>query len=124
MSCIICGKSFNRIEATIKDKNSEKTYCPNCLIGEFIEGNLNLENDLNLIDDITGEHGAVEYKSDHESYTLERETMLRLIAHDLDCDEYFALAKKYGADMFHLHDDFYDPDTGEAEQPVLIFEED
>jgi hypothetical protein len=44
--------------------------------------------------------------------------MYRLITHNLDPDEYFALAKKYGADKFEIHSDFYDEFDGIAIQPA------
>ena len=119
MSCSKCGDDRRVILTTITDKNGSVEYCPNCLIEAYIEFKLDFENNPDFIDDVTGEHGAVKFESEGEIYILERERMFRLIAHNLDPDEYFALAKKYGANKFEIHDDFYDDFDGVAIQPVI-----
>ena len=123
MKCKNCGNSSERILTTITDNNGSSVYCPNCLVEEFLSGNLNFENNMDFVDDITGEKGAVSYVSDGETYILEKEAMLRLISYNLDPDEYFALANKYGADKFMLHDDFYDSWDGGAVQPLGCYDD-
>lgn len=82
-----------------------------------LEDTLKLENNPDFVDDITGENGAVKYETEGESYTLEKETMERLILCNLTPEEYFTLAEKYSPHNFSLHDDFYDPIDGSAIQP-------
>lgn len=92
--------------------------CPNCIAYGILNNKISFINNPNFIDDITGKPGAVKFEAYGESYTLERRTMMRLLAHSLQPKEYKALAKKYGADKYMIHDDFYDED-GNAIQPML-----
>ena len=119
MKCSICNENHECSTVKITDKNETKVYCLNCLLSEYLDGNLRLENNPDFVDDITNENGAVKYESEDESYVLEKKTLGRLISCNLDPDEYFALVEKYSADNFSLHDDFYDPDDGFAIQPVV-----
>lgn len=119
MQCSKCKNAlYEDILITITDKNTETVYCPNCLLLEQLNGTLILENNPEFIDDITGEKGAIKYESKHESYTLEKETLARLILVHLTPEEYFALSAKYSPHNFSLHDDFYDPIDGSAIQPA------
>ena len=120
MKCINCGENRDVVCAKITDKNGEQHYCLNCCLSLYLRGKLNIENNPDFIDDITGESGAVRYQNGDECYTLERKTLGRLISHNLDPDEYFALVAKYGADKFELHDDFYDEFDGVAIQPATL----
>lgn len=120
MSCNFCKRELGAYEEKLEDKNGIQTYCPNCMTMLVAKQELKLENDPNLTDDVTGEKGAIKFTSGDETYILEKVRMLRLLSFDLNADEYFALAKKYGAHQFHLHDDFYDSVSGEAEQPLRL----
>lgn len=65
---------------------------------------------------------AVLYRADDLEVALSPEELIRLAAHNLAPVEYKALRDRFG--MAHeWHEDFYDPDTGEALQPleVVIF---
>lgn len=88
--CDVCGKQNGRvpINIIIKDGIKETVYCPNCMTRAFLENKLNFVNDPSLIDDITGQAGAVEYIATQEHYVLEKEAMLRLISHSLRLSEY------------------------------------
>ena len=115
--CKNCKCEAQILLIKLTDTNSTETYCPNCLALAFCENKLNFQNNPNFIDDITGKPGAVKFESNDESYSLEKETMLRLISYNLKPNEYFALADKYGNDKYMLHDDFYTED-GIAWQPI------
>ena len=119
MVCQKCGYNVESIVGTLKDKNGEQHLCPNCVAMMLCEGKLHLENSENLKDDITGKSGAIAFISGDEHYTLEKETMMRLLSHNLDPDEWVALSEKYGEDKFMLHSDFYLED-GTAIQPLEI----
>lgn len=121
MKCSKCEVNNENVIVTIKDKNKEVPFCMNCLVECCINRKFNFENDENLIDDVTGEKGAIQYISKEVTYVLEKKTMIRLILNNLDPDEYFALAKKYGADKFELHSDFYDEFDGVAIQPIECY---
>lgn len=93
--------------------------CPNCMAMAYLDGYLEtfLEDDESLICDVTGKPGAIHFFSEGETYNLEKEIMLRLIARNLHSDEYKKLVEKYGPHKFLLHDDFY-TENGEAIQPM------
>lgn len=117
--CIMCGES-HVVDIMIIDKDSTRTFCPNCLIKGVYNNYINFANNNNLTDDITGYDGAVAYVTLDESYVLHRETMMRLILHNLKSYEWEALYNKYvkptGKFHYLLHSDFYDS-SGNDLQP-------
>ena len=117
--CIMCGES-HVVDIMIIDKDSTRTFCPNCLVIGVYNNYINFVNNSNLTDDITGNKGAIAYVTLDESYVLDRTTLRRLILHNLKPFEWKALYGKYvkNTSKFHfmLHDDFYD-DKGNALQP-------
>jgi len=61
---------------------------------------------------------AVRYRADDLDIALTPDELYRLASHSLSPDEYLALRDRYG--MFHeIHEDFYDPDSGVAIQPMF-----
>jgi hypothetical protein len=116
-NCEKCGYDKSIINITIRDFVGEITLCPNCLAVAFLNDKLHFVDNANLICDITGERGAVEFITCDEYYCLNSKAMMRLISHNLKPLEYFALAQKYGNHKFMIHDDFYDED-GFAIQPM------
>lgn len=119
MICSVCKEDHSNIAINITDKNGSTVYCPNCLISGVLDHDIKFDNNSDFIDDVTGEQGAVKFESKDEIYILEKRRMYRLITHNLDPDEYFALAKKYGSDKFEIHSDYYDEFDGVAIQPAL-----
>lgn len=61
---------------------------------------------------------AVIYRADGNEIPMTTEELVRFIRHDLRPEEFKVLYEKYGA-IHEIHDDFYDPSTGEAWQPIL-----
>ena len=59
---------------------------------------------------------AVVYCTMDMKVPLTTEELKRLVALDLAPEEFFALRNHFG-DAPEWHDDFYDPETGEAFQP-------
>lgn len=121
MKCSNCGNEFpSYVIARVLDKNGENMYCANCLCMKATYGLLEteLENNNDYICDITNKNGAILYISDNEKYALEKELFIRLIKRALKPHECLLLLEKYSADAYLLHDDFYDPATGEAIQPL------
>lgn len=116
-TCCVCGLN-DLIVNTFSFNEKSISYCPNCMRQAILDDSLKrtLENDVTLTDDITGKSGAVLLVSGNETYTLEKETMLRLVSYTLKPEEYAALFKKYG-NAYMLHEDFYDA-NGIALQPV------
>lgn len=104
--CCDCHKHYPIIIEKITDANGSRFFCPNCLA--FSCHDMSLVNIPNLQDDITGKPGAVVFEAYKERYQLDAECMRRLISHSLKPHEVLALRKKYGAEVFMLHDDFYD----------------
>lgn len=66
---------------------------------------------------ISGEP-AVVYRADGNSIPMTVDELLRFIRHDLRPEEFRILFDRYG-EIHEIHDDFYDPRTGEAWQPIL-----
>ena len=107
-NCDRCRRSGNdKIHITIRDAIKETTLCLNCMAIAFLENELSFVNDRNLIDDISGQPGAVEFASGNERYCLEKQTMMRLISYNLKRHEYLILADKYGTDKYMLRGDLY-----------------
>ena len=61
---------------------------------------------------------AVIYRSHDVRLVLTPDEVARLVLLNLDPDEFFILAEKYGS-FFEIHDDFYDWETGVALQPKV-----
>lgn len=118
MKCEKCSFEHDAIMVEITDGVKTLRMCPNCVANSFMANELSFINNPDFIDDITGKAGAVKYTCGNEEYYLERRSMMRLVSHNLRPREYFALVKKYGADKFMLHDDFYWPTDGTAMQPL------
>ena len=68
------------------------------------------------VSDLSGKP-AILYRAHDYEICLTQDEMLRYIGKDLKPEEYRKLRDKHG-DHFEIHDDFYDPDTGEALQPI------
>ena len=77
MKCSKCEVNNENVIVTIKDKNKEVSFCMNCLVECCINKKFNFKNDENLIDDVTGEKGAIQYISKEVTYVLEKRTMIR-----------------------------------------------
>lgn len=117
--CDRCGRvGSDKIHIAIRDAIKEQTFCLNCMSIAFLENELSFINDLNLIDDISGNIGAVEFVYENERYCLERRTMMRLISYNLQRHEYLILADKYGTDNHMLNDGLY-WNSGEKLQEVF-----
>jgi hypothetical protein len=59
---------------------------------------------------------AVLYRSQNIEIALSPKELRRFLRLDLSPKEFFALRDKYGI-FFEIHDDFYDEETGKAQQP-------
>ena len=116
--CTSCGYSNESILTHLIDAAEEKCLCPNCVAVAVANGSLSFEATEALCDDVTGELGAVVFINGNERYLLTPNRMKRLLAHDLRPYEWQALANKYGANQFMLHDDFYTED-GASWQPTV-----
>lgn len=120
MVCNRCECERDNIVFILTDGIGQRVLCPNCAAVAFQNNELSFINNPNLVDDISGKPGAVEFVSDGERYVLERRSMMRLISHNLKQSEWKILAAKYGPNGFMLHDDFYSED-GTALQPMMQY---
>lgn len=66
---------------------------------------------------ISGEPGLI-YSTDEATLCLTGYEIIALVSRALTPEAYFSLYRKVGA-IFEIHDDFYDPGTGEALQPKI-----
>lgn len=116
--CENCNIHCENLIIRLTDKNETKLLCPNCVAIKSSNHTLHFENNPYIKDDITQIWGAVRFESNGERYCLEKETMYRLLSHNLKPDEYFALCRIYSPFNFMLHDDFY-TSNGTAIQPEI-----
>ncbi|MBQ8218568.1 MAG: hypothetical protein IJZ79_02360 [Bacilli bacterium] len=108
--CMFCGETKPVLRIFIIDNKKTIEYCPNCLSIKAQNGRLNnLVPNLTFVDDITNKSGAIKYIAYDEHYTLNKDTLIRLITHTLTKDEFIILRNKYG-NKYMLHDDFYNYD--------------
>ena len=91
---------------------------PNTIIKWALEGLLGAGPGFSDTDPDLGEAGDVFlYRTDQVALKLPREKMVALLFRDLSPEDFFILHARFG--IFHeIHDDFYDPETGEALQPI------
>lgn len=119
LCCNTCGLTIPQLLNNLSFNGNTLTYCPNCMCRAVADGSLaaQLQNDPNLIDDITGTSGAIKFSNDGETYCLNKDSMLRLLSYNLNPNEYIVLAQMYGDHNYMIHDDFY-TDDGIAIQPI------
>ena len=126
--CFVCKRSMP-VDIHITDADGVKVLCPNHIIAEMAVGRLKLKPVAHLKDELQGKSGAVHLVASggKEDYTLNPDTMRRLINHGLYKAEWRGLAKLrieqgkasgYWDLPYMLHSDFYSED-GTAWQPVL-----
>jgi hypothetical protein len=94
------------------------------LPGRFPTGDVFNPHDLTPIDGVfsmlSGEP-AVIYRTDEMEIPLSVDELVRFMAHDLKPSEFRVLIEHFG-EFHEIHDDFYDPDTGESLQPIRVSE--
>lgn len=71
-----------------------------------------------VLSELTGAPAYV-YRTSEATLRLTRQEVERLWMHNLTVEEFRKLYATHGA-IYELHDDFYDPDTGEALQPMEL----
>lgn len=121
-----CNIEENYLLYHIDDGKEKIVLCPNHSIifaineaGEEIEKYPSeLPEGTELHCELCGKAGY-EFREDRYTLKLCKEHIKKILKRNLSPEEFFVLYKKY-PDMFLLHDDFYDPATGEAMQPVEI----
>lgn len=74
-----------------------------------------------LKSDASGQVGCVVYTDADGAVALTTDELMRLAGLRLTELEYFALSQKFGI-RHQWHEDFYDPETGVAQQPRTAFE--
>jgi hypothetical protein len=131
---------LDSLKIKVEHAAGTENVCPNSIIGcaiwavtgeepewrgrrnGFLEGSA-LFNPIALkpmpdaVSVISGEP-AVVYKAEDYAIPMTVAELLRFIRHDLRPDEFKVLLAKYGP-IHEIHDDFYDPRTGDAWQPIL-----
>lgn len=98
----------------IADAQSVHEFSPNSIVMAMLQDRFDL-----------GEPCGESFLSGEPAYRLEDEDVVvhltldeirRMVARCLTPDEFFKLRKEFGV-FFQIHEDFYDPKTGEALQP-------
>lgn len=131
------AKELPVLELWVDAADGSHLTCPNGLIGcavwamrgekpDFGMGGLQPRSELFNILELNPKPGVasivsggpgVLFRAEDYEIGLTPEELFRFAKHDLEPREYFAIRDRFG--MLHdIHEDFYDPDTGEAFQPV------
>ena len=97
----------------------EHRYDPNALVVAGFGGELrHLPGDPSKISVISGESGCLTYRAIDISIDMTPAEADRFVRHALKPHEHKKL--RYTSGLFYeIHEDFYDPATGVAEQPIL-----
>lgn len=103
------------LELVVVTPHGKYGFSPNTIIQAVYSGDLPDEVFPDLLSDISGEP-ALEYYSNDLRLLLTPDELARLVFLDLTKEEYTKLVEKYGL-AYEWHEDFYDPETGEALQP-------
>lgn len=118
-----CGNDCEVVLSSIDDGKEKIILCANDLLfyslGMIKDENLiKYLSDTNItqICEICGEE-AVLYKEYEAEMKLCNNHLHRLIKRNLSPEDFKILYNRYG-NIFLLHDDFYDAETGESFQPV------
>ncbi len=106
------GAAYSRIVGADKTL----TLDANALVVAAYEDKLDLGKPVERTSDLSHHKGFV-YQTVELEMVLTKNELLRLIRRDLKPEEFKVLRDLYGI-FFEIHDDFYDPFTGVALQPV------
>lgn len=102
----------------VKHTGGELVFDPTTIIMAMLDET----HDIHKIQDgltvsvITGKPGVI-YKTHQAEVHVTFQELRRIVYRNLKPHEFKVLYRIHG-DIHELHDDFYDPDTGEAFQPV------
>jgi hypothetical protein len=101
----------------VEDQNGIQVFDPNKIVLWDMDGGTERLKPFDLEPDLRNQaHKCVIYRSDNIEVRLTPVQLHRLISLSLKPSAYFQLVNLFG--MAHeWHEDFYDPDTGEALQP-------
>lgn len=119
-----CGIAINDILISFDNGKKRVTFCPNHMTihsdnlfenEEIISSQSN--RDDNSVCECCGEEETIQYKDSEQTFHLCERHLQDLIHLRLSPIDFKKLYEKSG-NIYILHDDFYDPDTGEAFQPI------
>lgn len=110
-----------RLEVAERDK--VLVFDPNSLLVAIMSGNFDarLMEPAEYWPSMISGHPGLQYRCRDMVIELSPTEMDRFLRHDLNPEEYQAIRLRYPwqpQDFFDIHDDFYDPATGEALQPL------
>lgn len=119
-----CGFSVKEILITLDNGQKRITLCPNHVImlaDNLFENHEIYAEESNRTDKHTcqccQEENTIEYKDSDVVFYLCTKHLHDLIDRNLSPKDFKTLYEEVG-NVYILHDDFYDPETGEAFQPV------
>jgi len=110
-----------RLEVAARDK--VLVFDPNGLLAAIMSGDFDARQmePAEYWPSIISGHPGLQYRCRDMVIELSPTEMDRFLRHDLNPEEYQAIRLRYPwqpEDYFDIHDDFYDPGTGEALQPL------
>lgn len=108
---------LSALDLRIGDGRNTNFFTPNAIQSAALGWDMAPPTWKCLRTSILSGHPAITYQADDLAFALSQDEVRRLILRALTPGEYFALIDRFG-EFFDIHDDFYDPETGEAVQPI------
>lgn len=109
-------QSLPVLHIEIEDGNGVHVLDPNSLIMAEVSGSLRNMLRQPVADSMLSGHPGYLFREDDVELALAPDELSRLIRRNLKPGEYLTLRDRFGI-FFSIHDDFYEPETGEALQP-------
>lgn len=110
---------FDAIRIEVEHAGGVETFTPNTILMEMFQKEDQEERWLPLEDALSDISGGpcIVYRSDEVTVHMTVAELRRMVCKSLRPEEFKALHAKHGS-FFEIHDDFYDPSTGEAFQEL------
>jgi len=112
-------KHLGPIGIEVLDQNGTHKFDPNGIIIAFLrDGLLEKLKPIDNLGSICSGAPAVMYRTAEAEFALSPDELHRLQMRALTPEEFKAIRDRVG-EVWEIHDDFYDPETGEAFQPKI-----
>lgn len=108
------------LDLDIVSATETRRFDPNGIIMALLDGTLIAGEPL-YPSILSGQPGFL-YRNHELQFALTGEELQRFVSHSLGAEEFFKLYRAFG-EFHEIHDDFYDPDTGDLLQPVGFIDE-
>jgi hypothetical protein len=111
------AQSLPLLEIKVECVEGLVTFDPNSLAMAVVDGTLFQRMLTPVGKSFLSDRPGYRFRDDDIAVVLHADEIKRLVCHELSSEQYFKLREHFGM-FFLIHDDFYDPETGEAMQPM------